>query len=136
MSNDNESVSLILYVDRSTIRPGQAVALESAAQALAQTVRAGPSRAFWYAIHFSEDRSTMTVTHLHPDSDSLEDLMDLIAPKLAPFRDLLELQAIDVYGEPAAAVVDKLMQKTRLLGGTIRVHRRVADVTAMAAEAE
>jgi hypothetical protein len=129
-------VPLILYVDRSMIRPGQAVALESAAQSLAQTVRAGPSRALWYAIHYSEDRSTMTVTHLHADSDSLEDLMDLIAPKLAPFRALLELERIDVYGQPAASVVDKLMEKTRLLGGTLRVHRRLADVPTMAGEAE
>jgi hypothetical protein len=129
-------VPLILYVDRSMIRPGQAVALESAAQSLAQTVRAGPSRALWYAIHFSEDRSTMTVTHLHADSDSLEDLMDVIAPKLVPFRALLELEAIDVYGEPAASVIEKLMQKTRLLGGTVRVHGRVADVAAIADGAE
>lgn len=136
MSGDNETMPLILYVDRSMIRPGQAVALESAASVLAQTVRAGPSRAFWYAIHFSEDQSTMTVTHLHPDSDSLEDLLHLIAPQLAPFRALLELEAIDVYGQPAASVLDKLMQKTRLLGGTVRVHRRVADVTAIASDAE
>ena len=70
----------------------------------------------------------MTVIHVHPDSRSLEQLMALIAPVLSPFRDLLQLRAIDVYGSPSEAVLSQLRAKTQLLGGTINVHSRVAGV--------
>jgi hypothetical protein len=70
----------------------------------------------------------MTVLHVHPDTVSLEQLMTLIAPVLAPFRDLLELRSIDVYGSPSEAVIAQLRAKTELLGGTITIHPRLAGV--------
>jgi hypothetical protein len=72
----------------------------------------------------------MTVLHVHPDSDSLEQLMATIAPVLAPFRDLLQLRSIDVYGSPSGAVLAQLREKVELLGGTIAIHGRVAGVDA------
>jgi hypothetical protein len=85
-----------------------------------------------YGIYISADRSTMTVVHVHPDSDSLEQLMALIAPVLAPFRDLLQLRSIDVYGSPSDAVLAQLRDKADLLGGAITIHSRIAGVDAEA----
>jgi hypothetical protein len=70
----------------------------------------------------------MAVVHVHPDSDSLEQLMTLIAPVLTPFRDLLQLRSIDVYGSPSDAVLAQLRDKADLLGGTIAIHGRLAGV--------
>lgn len=120
----------LVYVDRSDIRPGRARELEAAARQLVEHVAANERRALSYGIHFSSDRSTMTVVHVHPDSDSLEQLMALIAPVLAPFRDLLQLRSIDVYGSPSGAVLAQLRRKVELLGGTITIHGRVAGVDA------
>ena len=123
-------MEVLVYVDRSTIEPDRAAALEAAVRGLVDDVAAHERRVLLYAIYFSDDRSTMTVVHVHPDSGSLEQLLALIAPVLAPFRDLLRLQAIDVYGTPSEAVMAQLRSKTRLLGGTIAVHSRVAGVDA------
>ncbi|HEU4671498.1 MAG TPA: hypothetical protein VFS32_01215 [Candidatus Limnocylindrales bacterium] len=116
----------LVYVDRSDIRPGRASELEDAARRLVEHVRSNPRRALSYGIYFSADRSAMTVVHVHPDSDSLDQLLALIAPVLAPFRDLLQLRSIDVYGSPSDAVLERLRAKVALLGGAITVHRRVA----------
>lgn len=118
----------LVYVDRSDIRPGKDVELERAARRLVAHVGRSERRALSYGIYFSADRSTMTVLHLHPDSASLEELMALIAPALAPFRDLLQLRSIDVYGSPSDAVLARLHDKTHLLGGTITIHGRIAGV--------
>ena len=87
-------------------------------------------RVLSYGIYFSADRSTMTVVHIHADGSSLEQLMALIAPVLPPFRDLLQLRSIDVYGSPSDAVLAQLRAKVDLLGGTITIHDRVAGVDA------
>lgn len=120
----------LVYVDRSDIRPGKARELEGAARQLVEHVATNERRALSYGIYFSSDRSTMTVVHVHPDSDSLEQLMALIAPVLAPFRDLLQLRSIDVYGSPSETVLAQLRGKVDLLGGTIAIHGRVAGVDA------
>ena len=120
----------LVYVDRSDIRPGKAVVLERAARQLVEHIASNERRVLSYGIYFSADRSTMTVVHVHPDSSSLEQLMALIAPVLAPFRDLLQLRAIDVYGSPSDAVLAQLRAKVDLLGGTITIHDRIAGVDA------
>jgi hypothetical protein len=123
-------VDPLVYVDRSDIRPGKADELEAAARQLVEHVATSERRALSYGIYFVESRSTMTVVHVHPDSDSLEQLLALIAPVLAPFRELLQLRSIDVYGSPSDAVLAQLGAKVDLLGGTITVHDRVAGVDA------
>jgi hypothetical protein len=122
----------LVYVDRSDIRPGKAVLLERAARQLVEHVASNERRALSYGIYFSSDRSTMTVVHVHPDSSSLEQLMALIAPELAPFRDLLQLRSIDIYGSPSDAVLAQLRAKVDLLGGTITIHDRLGGVDAPA----
>lgn len=127
---ENGPMDPLVYVDRSDIRPGKANELEAAARQLVDHVVTYRRRALSYGIYFSADQSTMTVVHVHPDNDSLEQLMALIAPVLAPFRDLLQLRSIDVYGSPSGAVLAQLRAKVDLLGGTITIHGRVAGVDA------
>ena len=124
------AMDLLVYVDRSDIRPGKAAELEAAVRLLLEHVTRSERRAMSYGIYFSDDRATMTVVHVHPDSDSLEQLLAVVAPRLAPFRDLLQLRSIDVYGSPSAAVLERLDAKVRVLGGTITVHHAVAGVVA------
>jgi hypothetical protein len=64
----------------------------------------------------------------NPDSSSLGQLMALTAPVLAPFRELLRLRAIDVYGSTSDAVAAQLRAKDDLLGGMPTIHRRVGAV--------
>ena len=125
---DNEAMESIVYVDRSEIRSGALPELEAAARALARHVADHAPRVRSYAVLLSPDRSTMTVVHVHPDAGSLEELMLAIAPLLPPFRDLLRLRAIDVYGSPSERTRAALAAKVALLGGTVTVHEAMAAV--------
>jgi hypothetical protein len=122
----------IIYVDRSDIRPGKLDALRAAAADLARHVADGAPRVLSYDIFVSSDESSMTVTHLHPDAASLEELMAVLAPLLPPFRELLTLRTIDVYGAPSEMVRDQLARKVELLGGTVTIHSRLAGIAARA----
>lgn len=121
----------IVYVDRSRVRPGQIDELDAAVGRLVEHVAAHPGGVVSYGIFFSDDRSTMTVVHVHPDARSLETLMETLAPILPPFADLLDVESIDVYGEPGEMVRAQLRRKTDLLGGTVTVHRRAAGIEAV-----
>ena len=125
-------MALLVYVDRSDVRPGKADELEAEARLLVERVSGSERRALSYGIHFSADRSAMTVVHVHPDSSSLEQLLGIVAPMLAPFRDLIQLRSIDVYGSPSEAVLARLEAKVALLGGSITIHELVAGVGSLA----
>lgn len=123
-------MDLIVYVDRSDIRPGMATELESAAKRLVEHVASSERHAISYGIYFSDDRTTMTVVHVHPGNASLEELLATVKPMLAPFRDLIQLRFIDVYGSPSDVVLEQLESKVALLGGTVTIHPAVAGVVA------
>jgi hypothetical protein len=127
---ENGPMEPLVYVDRSEVRPGKADELEAAARRLVEHVATHERRALSYGIYFAADRTTMAVVHVHPDSRSLEQLMSLIAPVLTPFRDLLQLRSIDVYGSVSDAVLAQLRKKAQLLGGTITLHDRMAGAVA------
>lgn len=117
----------IVYIDRSEIRVGRLGELEQAIDTLVDHIAANEPRLLGYDVFFSEDRSTMTVIHSHPDSASLEHHLRVVAPLLAPFNHLIRLRAIDVYGNPSQEVLEQLRHKATLLGGaTVRFHEHRA----------
>jgi hypothetical protein len=72
-----------------------------------------------YHCCIDEAESTMSVLAVHPDSASMELHMTLGGPKFKAFAPLIRLRAIDVYGRPTSAVVERLHQKAEMLGGGI-----------------
>jgi hypothetical protein len=72
-----------------------------------------------YHCCIDEAESTMSVLAVHPDSASMELHMILGGPKFKAFAPLIRLRAIDVYGRPTSAVVERLHQKAEMLGGGI-----------------
>jgi hypothetical protein len=53
--------------------------------------------------------------------------MKVGSPGFRKFTDLIDLQTIDVFGQPSEAVLNQLWQKAHMLGsGTVVVHSRHA----------
>jgi hypothetical protein len=79
-----------------------------------------------YEFYFDESASEMTVIAIHPDSQSLETHMELGREAFREFADLIDMQAIQVYGEPGEQVRRLLDQKAEMLGedGKVEVHGR------------
>jgi hypothetical protein len=113
----------LVYADRSKVREGALAQLKSAIIELAEFVEQTEPRLISYAVYFSEDDTEMIVVHVHSDAASLDHHMEVIAPRLEIFADLLTLASIHIYGEPSAIALGQLRDKIRLLGsGEVIVH--------------
>ncbi|HVD87546.1 MAG TPA: hypothetical protein VNB91_01465, partial [Jatrophihabitantaceae bacterium] len=113
----------LIYVDRLIVREGKLAELKTAIRELAEFVAANEPRVIGYDAYFNADETEMTVIYLHPDSYSLAYHRKVAGPLLPPFAQLLEQQSIDVFGEPAAPVLEQLRWKAELLdSGKVRIH--------------
>lgn len=114
----------IVYVDRSTINEGQAAIVKDKIQDLVRFIDQREPQLVGYQFYFDEDAGRMTVIAVHPDSDSLELHMEVGRSAFAGFADFIDMQAIEVYGEPSPRVMELLEDKAEMLGdaGRVEVH--------------
>ena len=114
---------MLVYVDTSEVHAGALGELRGAVEGLVEFLDANVPRLLAYNVYFSDDGSQMTVVHLHPDSASLEQHLELGGPAFRRFAELLTLSSIRVYGEPSEKVLRQLQDKAQLLGCTdVSVH--------------
>jgi len=67
----------------------------------------------------------MTVVAVHPDRASLELHLRVGDSAFRGFAELIDLERIEVFGDPGPAAMDRLRSKAEMLGdrGDVRVHR-------------
>jgi hypothetical protein len=106
----------IVYVDTAEVREGALEELKTAIKELVDFVDANVPRLIGYNVYLSDDGARMTVVHVHPDSASLEYLMEVAGPVFRQFVELVTLSSIHLYGEPSEKVLKQLHEKARLLG--------------------
>ena len=113
----------IVYIDHSEVREGRLEELRAALRELAAWVEDNEPWLPGYSVYFSEDAGRVSVVHIHAEPASLAMHMETAGPLFAPFAELVNLLRIDVYGDPGAAILERLRDKARLLGtGTVAVH--------------
>jgi len=123
METSTGGLQPLVYVDTSEVRPGRLEQLKAAMVDLSEFVEANEPQLLAYNVYFSDDGSRMSVLHINPDSASLDFHMKVSGPKFPPIGEFITMLAIDVYGSPGAALVERLKQKAELLGtGVVRVH--------------
>jgi hypothetical protein len=119
----SEGPSPLISVDRSIVRAGKLEELKRAIDQLVEFVEGSEPRAIAYQIYLSEDGTKMTVGQVHPDSASMEFHMQVAATALEPFKGVLQLSQIDIYGKPSEDLLQLLRRKAQLLGNAaIEVH--------------
>ncbi len=115
--------SPIVYVDHSEIVEGRLEELTGQLDGLVALIESNEPRLIAYAVYLNEDRTELSVVHVHRDVASLVTHFQVTGPAFRNFVDLVRLQSIDVYGEAPEDVVDQLRAKARLLGNaTVSVH--------------
>jgi hypothetical protein len=114
---------LIVYVDQSEIRDGKFVELKTAMNELVEFVETNEPQLIAYNVYFSEDRTRMTVLHIHSDSASLEFHFNVAGRLFPRFAEFIRLVAIDIYGKPSDDLMEQLNKKAEMLGsGAVLVH--------------
>ena len=108
---------LLIAVDYSEIREGELDAVKATAAELAAFVEANEPETIAYGIYLDEEAGRMTVVQVHPSSASMERHMELAGPVFRKFAGLLELTRVDFYGTPSEALLERMREKSELLGG-------------------
>lgn len=111
----------IVYIDRSTIRPGRAADVRHMIEETVRFLDAREPQLLHYGFYVDEDGSRMTVVAVHPDAASVERHMDVGGPMFRRFGELIDLERIEVYGEPSERMLEQLHDKVRALGSGDRV---------------
>ena len=114
---------LILYVDRSAVHDGKLDELKTAMTELADFVEANEPDILSYEVYFSSDGNRMTVIHMHAEPATLEYHMDVAGPKFPPIGEFINLESIDVWGDPGKDIAQRLREKAATLGtGRVSIH--------------
>jgi len=117
----------LVYLDRSKVVAGKLAELKAAITRLSAFIEAHEPRLIAYNAYFGSDGSRMTVVHVHPDAASLDHHLKVIADELPAFAELLEMEAIEIFGRPSEDALARLRAKAQLLGtGVVAVHDRQA----------
>lgn len=128
----------IIYIDHSKIRPGRLNDVKEAILRLVDFIDAREPQLLFYGFSVDEEAQRMTVLAVHPDAASVEYHMDVGGAAFRSFAELIEMQAIEVYGDPSQRMLEQLEQKAKDLGeqGTVRVGRLQAGFSRLAAPAD
>ena len=114
---------MIVYVDRSDIRPGALGELRTAVAGLVAFIEEREPQLVYYGIHIEEETSKMWVIVVHPDDASLVLHLRIGGPEFRKVGEFITLRTINVYGEPGAEAIGLLEEKARMLGGaTLAFH--------------
>lgn len=117
----------IVFIDKSHIVAGKLEELKLALKELSDFVDANEPRPISYAAYLSHDETELVVLQIHPDSASMELHMQMAASIFPRFKDLLTLNAMEVYGDPSEPLMAQIKKKVDLLGrASIAVHHQTA----------
>jgi hypothetical protein len=114
----------IVYVDRSVIRSPDIAGLRAAVANVTMFVREREPQLLFYGFEIDEPASTMRVVAVHPDSESLETHLGIGGPEFRKVGAFIDLQHIELFGRPSAAVLGQLQEKAAMLGTDARVDVR------------
>ena len=106
----------IVYVDRSVIRSADIAGLREAVANLTEFVREHEPQLLFYGFEIDDSTSTMRVVAVHPDVESLETHLGIGGPEFRKVGAFIDLQQIEIFGRPSAAVLEQLRQKAAMLG--------------------
>jgi len=113
----------IVFVGRSTIRPGGLEAIRVKAAATAAYVEANHPRHLLLEFFFDEDAGVMTTLQVHPDEESFRLHMRLGAESghFASAGELITSSAVTLYGDVGDDLVATVSAIAR--GGPVEIHR-------------
>lgn len=106
----------IVYIDRSRIRPGKLAEVKRKVMELVGFIDERERQLLFYGFYIDDETSRMTVIAVHPDAASVETHMDVGGEAFRDFADLIDMEGIEVYGEPSERMLELLKSKARDLG--------------------
>lgn len=113
-----DAAELIVYIDHSDIHEGRLAELKEGIRRLVGVIEVREPRLVAYGFHLDEGAGRMTVTAVHPDSESLELHLEIGKEEFRKLGDMVTLRTIEVYGSISDRAREMLEQKAAMLGGS------------------
>lgn len=114
----------LVYVDSSEIVAGKLDEVRMLIKELADFIEANEPKLLAYHVYVDEIGKSMSIFQVHADSWSLERHMEIGMPIFLKFQGYIDLNRIDLYGEPSQGLRDVLKAKAESLGsrGSVVIH--------------
>ena len=112
----------VVFVGTYRIPPGMVDEWRAANREMTEFMEASLPSVITFDAYLSEDGTEGTSIHLHRDADSFEQYLAAAASRIGHGTQVVEVLRIDLYGEPSAAVVDRLR---RMGTWPVNVHAHV-----------
>lgn len=114
----------IFYIDRSTIREGALDEVKGRIRDVVDFIEEEEPQLIAYDFYIDPDGLRMTVVAVHPDIESLKLHLRVGRTAFQGFAHLIDLTAIEVYGQPDGEVLSMLEDKAEMLGdgAPVEVH--------------
>ena len=116
--------SPFVFVTTHRIKPGNLDRFTALNEEYLDFVEQQEPRMLAHFTYLSADGTEVSLVQVHPDSESAEHHLQLVAPRLVAAAEVVENVAIEVYGEPGP-VVQAALAHNAAAGVPVRVNSRV-----------
>jgi hypothetical protein len=113
-----------VFITTHRIKPGREAQFAALHEDYLGFVERNEPRLLGHFTYSSDDGSEVSLVQVHPDGESADHHLQVVAPRLAEVADVVEASAIEVYGEPGPGVRAAL-DRNRDAGVSVRVTSRV-----------
>ena len=98
----------VLFVGRYRIPPGALEEWRAAQREMTAFVAANLPDVLAFDAYLGEDGTEATSIHLHRDAASFQRYVETMATRIERGTQIVEVLRIDLYGEPSAAVIERM----------------------------
>jgi len=113
--------SPFVFITTHRIRPGQLERFKALNAEYLALVEDKEPRMRAHCTYLSDDGTEVSLVQIHPDADSAEHHLEIVAPRLADAAELVDNVAIEVFGEPGPRVRGALAHNAEA-GVAVRVN--------------
>ncbi len=117
-------IAPFVFITTHRIKPGRQAQFAQIHTDYLGFVERNEPRLLGHFTYSSEDGTEVSLVQVHPDGESADHHLQVVAPRLAEVADVVENSAIEVYGDPGPGVRAAL-DRNREAGVSVRVTNRV-----------
>lgn len=110
----------IVFISTHKIREGKLDGFKERNRQVAQYMEANKLGTVAFLAYLNEDGSEVSIVHLFPDAEAMEQHMEGVGDRAKRAAEFLEFQLLEVYGRPSDKVL-QMMKQAPESGVTFRI---------------
>ena len=115
----------VTFVGTYTIPKDRLAEWSTAIVEMVDTVKANVPRIVSFRVYINEDSTEATSIYVHPDTESLEQHLEVAASRITAGTQIVETIRVELYGRPSQRVLEQLRHFSEMSNGfpvTVKRH--------------